>query len=81
MANLLIGSEVLDIGSRRLDRQQRSRQHGMMAESALTMGLPGQFDIPAVPDVSLWAIQEGSYTVVGNLKSLEYSPSVLSLSL
>jgi hypothetical protein len=80
MANLLIGSETLDIGSRRLDRQQRSRQHGMMAESALTMGLPGQFDIPAVPDVSLW-IRKRSYTVVGNFKSLEYSPSVLSLSM
>jgi hypothetical protein len=42
----VIGNDVLDIGSRK-----NRRQRGSFAPQ-VTMGMPSQFDLPNVPDVS-----------------------------
>lgn len=50
-----IGSDILDIGSRRAAESRHRRQLlaavGPTADDNIT-GAPGQFDIPNVPDVS-----------------------------
>ena len=43
----VIGNDILDIGS----SKNRKQQQGFVAPSALTLGRPGQFDVPNVPDV------------------------------
>ena len=48
MATAFIGNDILDIGSRKARRQRGDP----MAPGLLTMGAPGQFDLPNVPDVS-----------------------------
>ena len=48
-----IGSDILDIGSR---KALAKRQRGMKAE----LGVPGQFDVPNVANVSLYRIYRNS---------------------
>ena len=43
----VIGNDILDIGS----SKNRKRQEGFVAPSDLTLGRPGQFEVPNVPDV------------------------------
>jgi len=45
-----IGSSILDIGSR---KGQRHRQRSAMEPSSMMLGVPGQFDLPAVNNVSV----------------------------
>jgi hypothetical protein len=47
----MIGSDVLDIGSRSA-RRQRGGVGMMESTDMTTLGNPGQFDLPNVPDVS-----------------------------
>jgi hypothetical protein len=49
----IITSDVLDIGS----RKGRRNRGGMMGPE-MTMGTPGQFDLPNVADVSTPSTQE-----------------------
>ena len=44
-----IGNDILDIGSRKARRQRSS---DLLPSSRQLLGKPGQFDIPAVHDVS-----------------------------
>jgi len=55
----VIGSDILDIGSRKAQaRRQRSAgliggdDDGLMTTAPVTLGMPGQFDLPNVEDVS-----------------------------
>lgn len=43
----VIGNDILDIGTRKARRQR-----GDLLAPAVTLGAPGQFDLPNVPDVS-----------------------------
>ena len=45
----VIGNDILDIGS----AKNRKQQEGFVAPSELTLGRPGQFDVPNVADVRL----------------------------
>lgn len=50
----MIGGDILDIGSR---KAQAKRQRGLigdalMSPAPVTLGMPGQFDLPNVPNVS-----------------------------
>ena len=45
----LIGSDILDMGTRKARRQR-----GDPLSLSLTLGAPGQFDLPNVPDVSIF---------------------------
>ena len=47
----MIGSDILDIGTRKA-RRQRGDPFFVAPPAALTLGAPGQFDLPNVPDVS-----------------------------
>lgn len=48
MATAMIGNDILDIGTRKARRQRGDP----MAPGMLTLGAPGQFDLPNVPNVS-----------------------------
>jgi hypothetical protein len=50
MTTTVIGSDILDIGTRK-GRRQREDPFFVAAPAALTLGTPGQFDLPNVPDV------------------------------
>jgi len=43
-----IGSDILDIGTRKARRQRGDP----LAPTMMSIGAPGQFDLPNVPDVS-----------------------------
>lgn len=45
-----IGNDILDIGSRKMRANQRSSIN--MEPGAMMLGVPGQFDLPAVANVS-----------------------------
>jgi hypothetical protein len=49
-----VGNDILDIGSSKFDRRndQRAIGSGAMMPPSLTVGDPGQFEIPNVADVS-----------------------------
>jgi len=49
-----VGNDILDIGSSKFDRRndQRAIGSGAMMPPSLTLGDPGQFEIPNVADVS-----------------------------
>jgi hypothetical protein len=51
----MIGHDILDIGSRNADMRARRQRGGVGLPGAemTTLGNPGQFDVPNVPDVSL----------------------------
>lgn len=49
MAAAMIGSDILDIGTRKARRQRGDP----MAPSTLMFGTPGQFDLPNVADVRI----------------------------
>jgi len=51
MTSTMIGSDILDIGTRKA-RRQRGDPFFVAPPAALTLGAPGQFDLPNVPDVS-----------------------------
>ena len=53
--SLAIGNDILDIGSAKFDRRsdERAIGSGAMMPPSLTLGEPGQFEIPNVADVSL----------------------------
>ncbi len=44
----MIGNDILDIGTRKARRQRGDP----LAPGMMTMGAPGQFDLPNVPNVS-----------------------------
>jgi hypothetical protein len=50
----MIGHDILDIGSRNADMRARRQRGDVGLEGAVmnTLGLPGQFDVPNVADVS-----------------------------
>ena len=50
-ANLYVGNEILDIGSRKARRQ---RGADPMAPVSSMMGIPGQFDVPNVSNVGFY---------------------------
>ena len=53
---LMIGHDILDIGSRKAQaKRQRGSLGDAMNPAPLELGMPGQFDIPNVDDVS-WHI-------------------------
>jgi len=54
-SSLAIGNDILDIGSSKFDRRndERAIGSGAMMPPSLTLGDPGQFEIPNVADVSL----------------------------
>ena len=52
----LIGNDILDIGSRKAEMRAR-RQRGLVSEE-LSLGIPGQFDVPNVSDVSQQTSEE-----------------------
>lgn len=66
----MIGNEILDIGSRK-GRRQRGDP---FAPPMVTMGAPGQFDLPNVPDVR-------SFTVMGVLTFLVFQLTLTFLLL
>ena len=49
MATAMIGNDILDIGTRKARRQRGDA----MSPAMLTMGTPGQFELPNVPDVRI----------------------------
>jgi hypothetical protein len=53
-SSLAIGNDILDIGSAKFDRRndERAIGSGAMMPPSLTLGDPGQFEIPNVADVS-----------------------------
>jgi hypothetical protein len=51
----MIGNDILDIGTRKARRQR-----GDILAPALSLGVPGQFDLPNVPDVSNLRGRRGS---------------------
>ena len=57
-SSLAIGNDILDIGSAKFDRRndERAIGSGAMMPPSLTLGDPGQFEIPNVADVSLYFI-------------------------
>jgi hypothetical protein len=50
----MIGNDILDIGSRKAEMRARRQRGGLGLDPAemTTLGNPGQFDVPNVPDVS-----------------------------
>jgi hypothetical protein len=48
----IIGNDILDIGSRKA-RRNRGDPWEMIPYAGAMMGTPGQFDLPAVSNVSL----------------------------
>ena len=51
-SSLTIGSDILDIGSQKFDRQSDERAIGSGAMiPRLALGEPGQFEVPNVADV------------------------------
>lgn len=48
-----VGNDILDLGSRKAEMRGRQRQRSAMEPSALMLGIPGQFDLPVVPNVSV----------------------------
>ena len=50
MAAAMIGNDILDIGSR---KSRRGRSNDPFALQDMTLGNPGQFDLPAVADVRI----------------------------
>ena len=49
-----VGNDILDLGSRKAEMRGRQRQRSAMEPSAVMLGIPGQFDLPAVPNVSVF---------------------------
>ena len=56
----VIGNDILDIGS----AKNRKQQEGFVAPSELTLGRPGQFDVPNVADVRFKKAFVGSFLAV-----------------
>lgn len=58
-SSLAIGHDILDIGSSKFDRRndERAIGSGAMMPPSLTLGEPGQFEIPNVADVSLFRVE------------------------
>ena len=54
-SSLAIGNDILDIGSSKFDHRndERAIGSGAMMPPSLTLGDPGQFEVPNVADVSL----------------------------
>jgi hypothetical protein len=49
----LVGNDILDIGSRKVDAKAKRARGGIPSIETLMMaGIPGEFDLPNVPDVS-----------------------------
>jgi hypothetical protein len=48
---MIIGNDILDIGSRKA-RRNRGDPMDMIPYAEAMMGVPGQFDLPAVSNVS-----------------------------
>ena len=53
-APAFVGNDILDIGTRKARRGQRGDAMAVINGSASTLGKPGQFEIPAVHDVSIF---------------------------
>jgi hypothetical protein len=51
LPNMTIGNDILDIGSRKA-RRQRGDPMEMIPHATAMIGVPGQFDLPAVSNVS-----------------------------
>jgi len=49
MSTAMIGNDILDIGTRKARRQRGDP----MAPDMMTLGAPGQFDLPNVANVSV----------------------------
>jgi hypothetical protein len=61
-----IGHDILDIGSRKA-RRQRGDPLEMIPDTGSMMGLPGQFDLPAVSNVSCRG-PVGKFTIQSSIK-------------
>ena len=53
MTDFIIGSDLLDIGSRKAEVRRREQ----MAPERAILGMPTEFAVPPVADVSLFAIK------------------------
>lgn len=48
----LVGNDILDIGSRKVEAKAKRSRSGMPMMETLISGIPGEFDLPNVPNVS-----------------------------
>ena len=51
-----IGTDILNLGSRRGYNNTKSHDNPRDHITALTLGRPGQFDVPNVPNVRLFSL-------------------------
>ncbi|KAK1749000.1 proteasome subunit beta type-5 [Skeletonema marinoi] len=67
-SSLAIGNDILDIGSSKFDRRndERAIGSGAMMPPSLTLGDPGQFEIPNVADVTRPLLQNNFASACGN---------------